>query len=55
MSEPPMSDLEIAIAEAEQRGYTKGYNDCAKAQQRTLIEYGGRPKRNDVEMEMPSG
>jgi hypothetical protein len=37
------SDAEAAIAAAEQRGYTRGYNDHAAAQQRAFIEYGGRP------------
>jgi AhpD family alkylhydroperoxidase len=37
------AEWQDVLAAAEQRGYTRGYNDKARAEQRTLIEYGGRP------------
>lgn len=30
-------------ADQATKSYREGYNDCARAQQRALIEYGGRP------------
>lgn len=40
-------ELEAELVTAEQRGYTRGYNECAVAQQQTLAMYGGRPSLRD--------
>lgn len=43
-----LNKREADIRAAEKRGYTNGFNDRARAEQRTLIEYGGRPSKPDL-------
>jgi hypothetical protein len=57
--------LRQLVAALNERGaaYREGYNECARAQQRTLIEYGGRPSvpagsggmTSDVQMDEVEG